>query len=82
MVLNDLAALTVEQGEGEVPAMDRTDMLATISGTFGYLLDYFTSYTDDTELAHLCAETKALDALTREELRQRFGKTPVSVHNV
>lgn len=82
MVLTDLAALTVEQWEGGVPAMNRADLLATICGAFGYLLDYFTSDAGDAELARLCAATKALDALTREELRPRFGKIPVSAHNV
>nr|WP_319251772.1 hypothetical protein [uncultured Celeribacter sp.] len=82
MVLTDLAALTVEQWDGEMPAMSRTDLLATICGALGYMLDYFTSDADDDELARICAATKALDALTREELRPRFGKIPEGLHNV
>lgn len=78
----DLTALTVEQWEGDLPAMKPTDVLATICGAFGYLLDYFTSDADGAALARLCAATKALDGLTREELRSRFGKIPVSAHNV
>ena len=76
MVLTDLAALTVEQWEGETPAMSRTELLATMCGALGYMLDWFKDDADDVELARLCALTSALDALTQEHLRPRVGKVP------
>lgn len=76
MVLTDLAALTLEQWEGESPAMSRTELLATMCGALGYMFDWFKSDADDAELARLCALTDALDALTQENLRPRVGKVP------
>ncbi len=76
MVLTDLAALALDQWEGEEPAMARSTLLATMCGALGYMFDWFTSDADDAELARLCALTDALDALTREDLRPRFGKVP------
>lgn len=76
MVLTDLAALTLEQWEGNEPEMDRKRLLATMCGALGYMFDWFTSDADDAELARLCALTDALDALTQENLRPRVGKVP------
>ncbi len=76
MVLTDLAALAVEQWEGETPALSRAELLATICGGLGYMLDWFESDADDAELKRLRAATDALDALTKEDLRPRLGKVP------
>ena len=76
MVLTDLAALTLEQWDGDAPKMDRKKLLATMCGALGYMFDWFTSDADDAELKRLCALTRALDALTEEHLRPRVGKVP------
>lgn len=76
MVLTDLAALTLEQWDGDAPKMHRKKLLATMCGALGYMFDWFTSDADDAELKRLCALTRALDALTEEDLRPRVGKVP------
>lgn len=76
MVLTDLAALTLEQWEGDAPEMDRGRLLATICGALDYMFDWFKDDADVAELARLCALTRALDALTKEDLRPRVGKVP------
>lgn len=76
MVLTDLAALTLEQWEGDAPNMDRKKLLATMCGALGYMFDWFKNNADDPELTRLCALTRALDELTKEDLRPRVGKVP------
>ncbi len=76
MVLTDLAALTLDQWEGETPAMSRTELLATMCGALGYMLDWFKCDADEGERKRLRAATDALDALTKEDLRPRLGKVP------
>lgn len=76
MVLTDLAALTVEQWEGQTPEMSRTELLATMCGKLAYMLGWFKGGADGEELARLNAATDALDALTTEDLRPRLFKVP------
>lgn len=76
MVLTDLAALALEQWDGEKPEIGRKELLARMCGALGYMFDWFTSDADDAELKRLCALTRALDALTEENLRPRVGKVP------
>lgn len=76
MVLTDLAALTLEQWEGDVPNMDRKSLLAAMCGALGYMFDWFKDNANDAELERLRALTRALDALTEEDLRPRVGKVP------
>jgi len=76
MVLTDLAALALDQWEGESPLMSRTALLATMCGALAYMLDWFKGRADDDERTRLCAATDALNALTKEENRPRLGKMP------
>lgn len=74
MVLTDLAALTLDQWEGHSPPLSRAALLATICGGLAYMLDWFQGSAEQGERKQLRAATRALDALTREDLRPRFGK--------
>lgn len=76
MVLTDLAATVLDQWEGHSPPLSRAELLATMCGALGYMLDWFKSGADEAERKRLRAATDALDALTTEDQRPRFGKMP------
>lgn len=76
MVLTDLAAMAVRQWTGEFRHMERSELLSIMCWSLAYMFDWFTSDADDAELERLSALTRALDALTDEDLRPRVGKVP------
>ena len=76
MVLTDITALMVEQWSGVEPEMKRDELLARLCGPLAYMLDWFKADAHDRERARLSAVTDALDALTVEAERPRFGKVP------
>ncbi len=76
MVLADLAALNLEQWAGDAPEVPAKELVATIAGSLAYMLGYFTGEADGEWLRRLLAAVAALDALTTEDLRPRFGKLP------
>jgi hypothetical protein len=74
LVLTDLAALTLDQWEEHSPPLSRAELLATICGGLAYMLEWFQGSAEEGERKQLRAATRALDALTREDLRPRLGK--------
>lgn len=76
MVLTDLASHALAQWGTEDAPEERAELLARLCGPLAYMFDWFKAEADGEELSRLKALTDALDALTVEADRPRFGKVP------